>query len=76
MERVRRSVGFPNGINVTSVGSSGGLTLGWRNNVTISLRSFFAAHIDVLIDDDFDGNRWRYTSFYGAPQEKRREGSW
>lgn len=56
MEGMRRSFGFPHGIDVTSAGSSGRLSMGWKSNVSVSLGSFSASHIDVHIDDDLDGN--------------------
>lgn len=52
MDEVRRKCGFMNGIDVDFDGKGGGLSLGWHNEVTASLRSYFRRHIDVLIDED------------------------
>lgn len=76
MEGVRRFCGFLNGIDVTSLGSEGGLSLGWKHKCFVTLRSFLGSHIDVLIHDDSMGNCWRCTCFYRALQEQRREESW
>lgn len=51
------------------MGSQGGLSLGWKHNVIVTLRSFFRSHIDIFIDDDGEGNCWRCTGFYGELYE-------
>ncbi|MBA0703246.1 hypothetical protein Goari_027523 [Gossypium aridum] len=33
-------------------------------------------HIDVMIDEDLEGNTWRCMRFYEAPEETMREASW
>ncbi|GMI67799.1 hypothetical protein HRI_000449200 [Hibiscus trionum] len=76
MANIRRSLGYPYGIEVSSIGRSGGLVLGWKANCTVSLRSFSARHIDFFLDDDSDGFHWHCTGFYGAPEESNRLASW
>ncbi|GMI95338.1 hypothetical protein HRI_003203100 [Hibiscus trionum] len=76
MANIRRSFGYPNGIDVSSVGRSGGLSIGWKNSCNVNLRSFSARHIDVLFNGDSDGCHWRCTGFYGAPEEANRLESW
>ncbi|KAK5770921.1 hypothetical protein PVK06_047081 [Gossypium arboreum] len=76
MEKVRRKCGFSNRINLDSYGSSGGLSLGLNSDCKITLRSFSRRHIDVMIEEDLDGQTWRCTGFYGAPVEIMREVSW
>ncbi|GMI87724.1 hypothetical protein HRI_002441700 [Hibiscus trionum] len=76
MARIRQTCGFNNGIEVSSVGRSGGLSLAWKDSISITLRSFSVRHIDVLINDDGEGKCWRCTGFYGAPEEHLREASW
>ncbi|GMJ02632.1 hypothetical protein HRI_003932400 [Hibiscus trionum] len=76
MAQIRRRCGFINGIDVDAVGRSGGLSIGWRNNCDVSLRSYSQRHIDVLINDDADGKQWRCTGFYGAPEEQQRAAAW
>lgn len=40
------------------------------------MRSYSTTHIDVLIEDDSEGNKWHFTSFYGNPVEGQRVHSW
>ncbi|MBA0823861.1 hypothetical protein Goarm_020560, partial [Gossypium armourianum] len=47
-----------------------------EGDVTITLRSFSKRHIDVVIEDPEDGNKWRYTSSYGTPYAQDRDESW
>lgn len=37
MKGVHKSLGFMFDINVPSIGSAGGLTLGWKHNCSVSL---------------------------------------
>ncbi|KAA3478183.1 reverse transcriptase [Gossypium australe] len=76
MERVRRSYGFSNGLEVDPDGSKGGLCLAWKENVRISVQNFSKRHIDVRIDDQNTDQQWRLTGFYGSPYAKEREESW
>lgn len=75
MAAVRRKCGLVNGIDVDSDGRSGGLSLGWRSELNVTLRSYLRRHIVVLIVGDSDGHSWRCTGFYRAPKEARREES-
>ncbi|KAA3476616.1 reverse transcriptase [Gossypium australe] len=76
MERVRKSCGFQNGVEVDSEGSKGGLCMAWKENTPISVRSYSRRHIDALVDDQVLGNKWRFTGFYGSPYAQEREESW
>ncbi|KAA3477623.1 reverse transcriptase [Gossypium australe] len=49
MEKVRRSCGFPNGIEVGAEGSRGGLCLAWKKAINVTLRNFSKNHIDGKI---------------------------
>ncbi|GMJ10109.1 hypothetical protein HRI_004680100 [Hibiscus trionum] len=68
MAKVRKRCGYHNGIDVDAYGRSGGLSMGWKNSCMVSLRSYSARHIDIIISDDSDGFHWRCTGFYGAPE--------
>ncbi|KAA3466302.1 expansin-A1-like [Gossypium australe] len=70
MERVRRSYGFMNGIEVEVEGSQGGLCLAWKVDIKVTLRSFSKWHIDVIIKEDDVQEEWRFTGFYGSPYLK------
>lgn len=72
MERVRKSCGFLHGIDVSSDGSRGGLCLAWREHKRIQLKSFSRRHIDVIIDEEDEGYKRRFTGFYGSPYSHDR----
>ncbi|GMI65482.1 hypothetical protein HRI_000217500 [Hibiscus trionum] len=76
MAKVRRSYGFPNGIDVSARGRSGGLSLGWKGNSSVSLQSFSVRHIDMVIEDNETSASWRFTGFYRAPEERHRAAAW
>ncbi|KAH1096965.1 hypothetical protein J1N35_013886 [Gossypium stocksii] len=76
MERVRRSCGFQNGIDVESEGTRGGLSLAWKGDAGVTLRTFSKRHIDVIVDDNETGVKWRYTGFYGSPYAQKRNEAW
>lgn len=56
--------GFHNGLDIDSKGSCGGLCLGWKEGVSISLKSLSKNYIDVMVNDDSDNEPWRFTRFY------------
>ncbi|KAA3488532.1 non-ltr retroelement reverse transcriptase [Gossypium australe] len=66
MEKVRRSCGFINDIDIDAEGSRGGLSLAWKSDFGITLRSFSKWHIDVLVNEDVVQKEWRFTGFYGS----------
>ncbi|MBA0665077.1 hypothetical protein Goklo_004992, partial [Gossypium klotzschianum] len=72
IKRAQRRWGFSNGIDVLEEGTKGGLSLGWRSEISVNLRSFLMNHIDVKIDRE-DG---RMTGFYGHPNSRLRPESW
>ncbi|MFQ6657301.1 hypothetical protein Gotur_027038, partial [Gossypium turneri] len=65
-----------NGIDIGAIGTKGGLSLGWKGNTLVKLKSFSSFHIDVEVHDNECGNVWRLTGFYGNPEEKCRRASW
>ncbi|GMI95766.1 hypothetical protein HRI_003245900 [Hibiscus trionum] len=76
MEGVRKLCGYSNGIDVASNGRSGGLSLAWKTNSQVKVRSYSNRYIDVIFEEDIDGFSWRCTGFYGAPEVENREASW
>ncbi|MBA0843394.1 hypothetical protein Goarm_000589, partial [Gossypium armourianum] len=60
LERIRCKCGYINGIDVDSNGRSGCLSLGWKNDYKVSLRSYSRRHINIMIDEDSEGLSWRY----------------
>ncbi|KAL1060363.1 hypothetical protein V6Z11_D03G112200 [Gossypium hirsutum] len=76
MESIRRQCGFTCGIDVAAVGTSGGLSLGWKEGGNVSLKSFSKSHIDVEIENEEETGSWRLTGFYGEPVENERKKTW
>lgn len=56
MDKVRRFCGFLNWVNISSNGIKGDLSFGWKQDCVAVSRSFSSFHIDVLIQDDSEGN--------------------
>ncbi|KAA3469681.1 reverse transcriptase [Gossypium australe] len=76
MEKVRQRCGYQYGIDVEAMGSRGGLSLAWRGDVNIALQSFSHRHIDVIVEEEDGGKKWRLTGFYGSPYASDREDAW
>ncbi|KAK5792926.1 hypothetical protein PVK06_034057 [Gossypium arboreum] len=76
MEMVRQKCGFYNGIDIGAAGSKGGLSLGWKGNDLVSVRSYSSFYVDADIHDPDNGETWRLTGFYGNPDERFRWDSW
>lgn len=51
MENVRRKCGFVHGLDVDAVGSKGGLSLSWKQDCSVSLRSYSQNLMDVDIHE-------------------------
>lgn len=51
MKQIKRKCGFVNGVNVGAKGSRGGLSLGWKDGLSIALKSFLKSHINVKVDE-------------------------
>lgn len=49
MARARRRLGFVHGIKVEADGTRGGLCLGWKEDMDVTLRSFSKNHIDMMV---------------------------
>ncbi|KAA3468551.1 endonuclease/exonuclease/phosphatase family protein [Gossypium australe] len=69
MEMVRLKCGFENGIEVGAIGSKGGLSLGWKGNFLVCLKSFSSFCIDAEIHDNECGEVWN-------PDDRGRSASW
>lgn len=76
LEKIRRKCGFEHGIDVEAEGTRRGLSLGWREGMNLTLKSFSKSHIDMEVDEGKEKIVWRFTSFYGALVEKDRKKSW
>lgn len=76
MEVVRRKCGFVHDIIISVNRSKGGLSLGWKQNDMVILCSFSNHHIDVEIQEDDGDVKWRFTGFYGHPEERLHSSTW
>ncbi|KAH1090135.1 hypothetical protein J1N35_017392 [Gossypium stocksii] len=76
MEVVRRRCGFFNGIDVTSDGSQGGLSIGWNDCDLVHLKNYSKNHIDVEIQETKDATRWQFTGFYRALEVRNKQETW
>ncbi|MBA0701092.1 hypothetical protein Goari_022894 [Gossypium aridum] len=54
---IKKKDGFRDGIDVDLDGKSGSLSLGWKESYKVTLRSFSKRHINVLLEDKWEGNR-------------------
>ncbi|KAA3480980.1 reverse transcriptase [Gossypium australe] len=76
IEKVRRRCGFPNGIDIYAKGTRGGLSLAWKEEFKVTLRSFSKNHIDVMVKEENTDAEWRFTRFYGSPYDSNKNDSW
>ncbi|XP_017625048.2 uncharacterized protein LOC108468690 [Gossypium arboreum] len=76
MEKVRLKCGFVNGIDIDVIGSKWGLSLGWKGNELVRLKSYSSFHIVVKVQDAECGEVWRFIRFYRNPEERNRGQSW
>ncbi|KAA3488701.1 Exo_endo_phos domain-containing protein [Gossypium australe] len=70
MERINKSGEFRNRIDVEANGPRGGLSLGWKEGISVMLRSFSHLHIDVEVNKK-DGKNQRKDSWNILRQLKR-----
>ncbi|KAA3480509.1 Exo_endo_phos domain-containing protein [Gossypium australe] len=66
MEKVRKSCGLINGIEVGAEGTRGGLCLAWKDDIDVTLRSFSNWHLDVLVKEEGIQEEWQFTGLYGS----------
>ncbi|XP_074315071.1 uncharacterized protein LOC141651251 [Silene latifolia] len=74
MRRVKERLDGYFGIEVDSVGRSGGLAMLWRKEVDCVFGSASVHHMDFTIREE--GREWRLTGFYGWPSVADRHLSW
>ncbi|KAA3461195.1 reverse transcriptase [Gossypium australe] len=76
MERVQKSCGFSNGIDVEAEGTRGGLCLAWKGEIDVSLKSFSKWHIEAFIEEEGVHKKWQFTGFYRSPYLKEKDLAW
>ena len=57
------------------IGRSGGLCLLWSDCIEVDLLTYSQEHIDVKIKDR-NTAVWRFTGFYGHPDQAQRKHYW
>ncbi|MBA0843769.1 hypothetical protein Goarm_000929, partial [Gossypium armourianum] len=57
----------------TAASMRSGLSLGWKEDLLVSLKSYSINHIDVNIEESGGLPKWRLTGFYGAPKARGRK---
>lgn len=58
-----------------TIRTCGGLSLGWKGEISVSLKSFSNNHIDVNIEDNEVRAILRMTGFYRAPEAQKGSGT-
>ena len=77
VENLKQTLGFAGCFAVDSDGLSGGIGLYWSKDVSVKLKNYNSAHIDVVVRKRIQGAmEWRFTGFYGAPRAENRHHSW
>ena len=76
MKKVKLKLGFVNGLYVQRQGKGGGLTVFWKMEVNLEIKSYSKFHIDAIVTEEGSGFSWRLTGFYGHPETHRRRESW
>lgn len=75
MQRIKEGLPYRGMLAVLSIRRSGGLALLWMEEVNLHIQTFTQNHIDALILNE-PNTPWRLTSFYGWPEEQRKNESW
>lgn len=73
MERIRKKLYFLHIIDVSAIGTSDGLCLAWKEDMSISLNTFSSNHIDTEIKGENGHDRWRFIRFYGSPYGRNKK---
>jgi hypothetical protein len=75
LEVLRCKLHFSSKLVVSRREQGGGLTLFWKQEANVTIKSYSLHHIDTVINEGMD-DAWRFTGFYGAPETHRRHLSW
>ncbi|KAK8335238.1 hypothetical protein V6Z11_A09G041100 [Gossypium hirsutum] len=73
--RIRTICRMEGCLAVGSERKSGGLALLWKEGVNVSVQNYSKFHIDSLVSMD-DGEKFRFTGFYGQTDPSLRQQSW
>lgn len=79
-KKLNQSLGFKNAVWVDCKGDGkrrfGGLGLLWEEDLEIELLSYSQNHIVVKVNESLEGKMWRFTGFYGYPEDSNKNLSW
>ena len=76
MKKVKLKLGFVNGLYVQRQGKGGGLTVFWKMEVNLEIKSYSKFYINAIVTEEGSGFSWRLTGFYGHPETHWRRESW
>ena len=74
MRKVQADLPYRGMLAVPSIHRRGGLALLWKDDVELHVQTYSPHHIDALIKEE--NLFWRFTGFYGWPEEQRKHDSW
>lgn len=57
------------------ISASGGLSLAWNGNNLVQVYSYSQNHFDVEINEENSLHKWRFTGFYGNPNQSNKHES-
>lgn len=72
---IMRSMVFMNSFVVDRVGRSGGLAVGWKENIDCTILSYSHNYIDVIFNER-NVAAWWLSCFYGYLEHERRRACW
>ncbi|KAL5718537.1 hypothetical protein ACHQM5_011426 [Ranunculus cassubicifolius] len=70
------TLNLPNSFFVPAIGQSGGLWLGWSDNIDLEILDFSNRFISTVIKDSPPGSEWLCTFTYGHPDHSKRHELW
>ena len=76
MDEINHKLERSQGTIVPSVRRSGGLALLWKESLSVEVQTFSPRHIDVVITEENEKKKRRFTGFYGHPETSKRGESW
>ncbi|XP_075665387.1 uncharacterized protein LOC142635056 [Castanea sativa] len=75
MEPIKKALGFPSMLAVSSDNRRWGLALLWKADVVVDTQTYSPNHIDVRVHTKA-ALEWRLTGIYGHPEDQRKSETW
>lgn len=76
IDNICRSLGYQRGFFVGAIGQSGGLSLWWKDPLTIQILSASINAIDTCVLDSSTGTKVRISWFYAPPHAENKCAFW